>query len=158
MPPRLLIDGYNFIYRMSPGSLDMDTSRSHFLEALARYGRERGVKVTVVFDAPGSLSPNRLRQNHRGVEVIYSGRGETADDVIIEVLRKKQAGFILVSSDRALIDEAKKNGIAFVTPDRMAEALHDKAEREEEMPVERKGNPRRLPKRVRRAKKTIGKI
>lgn len=162
MATRLLIDGYNVMKRTGAGSLvlpsDTEVARPYFLERLASYSREKGIRITVVFDAPGSISFNRLRERFRGVEVVYSARGETADEVIIEVLRKRQAGIILVSSDRALIDEAKKNNAAFITPDRLAAALEGGGETEEERRTEKKGNPRRLPKRLRRAKKTIGKI
>ena len=160
--PRLLIDGYNVMKRTGTegpfGPSDMDRARSSFLEKLAGYGREKGKRVTVIFDAPGSISFNRCRENHRGVEVIYSGHGETADDVIIEILRKRIAGLVLVSSDRALIDEAKKNGIAFITADRMDSILEEKREAGEETRVGKKGNPRRLPKRLRKVKKLLGKI
>jgi uncharacterized protein len=162
MPPRLLIDGYNVIKRTLMGGpsafLDMDRARTSFIERLAGYKRAKGSGVTVVFDAPGSLTVNRCRENHRGVDVIYSGRGETADDVIVEILRKRSPGLVLVSSDRALIDEAKKNGIAFITADRIASLLEERQETEEETRGEKRGNPRRLPKKLRRAKKTLDKI
>jgi predicted RNA-binding protein with PIN domain len=135
----LLIDGYNL------------------LEKLAEYGRERRVRMTVVFDAPAGLSLSRQKEGYRGVTVIFSKQGETADQVMIEAIRKKPSGLAVVTSDRAIIDEAKRHGIPFVTPDRLERAMEGGAEEEPER-TEKKGNPHKAPKNLRKARRTIRKI
>ncbi len=165
----LIVDGYNYINRirsspMGSGS-NLDLLRRSLLDRLARYKRERGARITVVFDAYNSFSQTRQKENHKGIDVVYSREHETADDVLIAWIREKRAGIIVVSSDRAIIDEAKRNGVAFMTPPgleaMMAEKSFAKSEEiddDDSQPVKKKGNPRKLPKRLRKATKAIGKI
>jgi predicted RNA-binding protein with PIN domain len=161
MPAHLLIDGYNFLKRSSFAAFagaDIDGARRYLLERLAEYKKNRQVKIVVVFDAPNSFSLSRQKEGFRGVEVIYSAQGETADDVMIEIIRRRHGGLVIVTSDRAIIDEAKKHGITFITPDRLEEALEGPTADEDEVRSEKKGNPRKAPKSVRRARRTIKKI
>ncbi len=163
----IVIDGYNYINRINASSVQkgatMELLRRGILDSCARYKRTKGTRITVVFDAYGSPSVGRHSENHRGVDVVYSREGETADDVIIGWIRKRPAGLVVVSSDRAIIDEAKAGGVAFLTPVKLAEMMasprpFEKEEDHEEDRGPKKGNPRKLPKKLRKAVKTIGKL
>jgi len=163
----IVIDGYNYINRINASSVQkgasMDLLRREFLERCVRYKKARPARVTVVFDAYDTVSPGRHSENHRGIEVVYSREGETADDVIIGWIRKRPAGLIVVSSDRAIIDEAKAKGIAFLTPVKLAEmmatpAFEAKEDDYDEDRHPKKGNPRKLPKKLRKAVKAIDKL
>jgi hypothetical protein len=91
--------------------------------------------------------------------VIYSGQNESADDVILEMIRSRPAGLVVVSSDRALIDEAKRRSVSFMVPARLEASLHGETDPEAERFTEqKKGTGRKLPKRVRRARRTLGKV
>jgi predicted RNA-binding protein with PIN domain len=158
MPPHLIIDGYNYIMRSALAGADIETSRDMLLDQLAQYRKQKASRITVVFDATGGLHLARSRTNYRGIEIIYSGRNETADDVIKEMIRSRMAGTVVVSSDRELIDEAKKRGIVFMVPARLEAALSGEAEKDTHRPTERKGQGRKLPKRVRKARRTLGKV
>jgi uncharacterized protein len=167
----LIIDGYNYISRTRAsglgGNANFESVRRLLLDKLARYKKERGLRITVVFDAYRSFSLGRQRENFKGIDVVYSKEGETADDVIIGWAREKRAGMVVVTSDRAIMDEAKENGIAFITPLKLEELMgemvkpgavrKDEGEEETGQPV-KKGNPRKLPKKLRKAVKRIGKI
>jgi predicted RNA-binding protein with PIN domain len=164
----IVIDGYNYINRINSSSVQkgasMDLLRRDFLERCARYKKIRSARITVVFDAWDTPAPGRHSENVKGIEVVYSRQGETADDVIIGWIRKRPAGLIVVSSDRAIIDEAKARGVAFLTPVKLAEmmtapAFEAKDEEDyDEGPHPKKGNPRKLPKKVRKAVKAIDKL
>lgn len=164
----IVIDGYNYIHRINGSAVQkgssMDLLQRDFLEKCVRYKKLRSIRITVVFDAYGSRSPGRHSENYRGIEVIYSKEGETADDVIIGWIRKRPASLYVVSSDRAIIDEAKSRGVTFLIPITFAEMLSSPAyEPDEEddypdAPRPKKGNPRRLPKKVRKAVKGINKL
>jgi len=162
MPPHLLIDGYNYIGRTSLagmfGTAGTEIARDHFLDQLVEYRKEKSIRITVVFDAYAGVHHVRSRTNYKGVEVIYSGRDETADDVIRQAMSSRPAGLIVVSSDRALIDEAKKHGVVFMVPGRLEAALSGEDGDETAGTSERKGSGRKLPKRVRKARRTLGKI
>ncbi|MBP1747966.1 MAG: hypothetical protein H6Q52_505 [Deltaproteobacteria bacterium] len=164
----IVIDGYNYIHRINGSAVavgaSMDLLRRDFLEKCARYKKIRSARITVVFDAYDSFSAGRHSENYRGIDVIYSKEDETADDVIIGWIRKRPASLIVVSSDRAIIDEAKSRGVSFLTPVKFAEMLTFPAygpDEEEDYPDNarrKKGNPRKLPKKVRKAVKGIDKL
>lgn len=165
----IVIDGYNYMMRtvasrVQEGSMP-DTLRRGVLEKLSRYKRQRGSKITVVFDAYRSSSPSRQRENYLGIDVVYSRENETADDVIIGWIRERRAGMVVVTSDRAIIDEAKRSGVPFITPQRLEEMIIEgmtgknvDSGDDEETAGGKKGNPRKLPKKLRRATRTIDKI
>ena len=168
----LVIDGYNCI-NVSRGNVDggasLDMLRRSFLDTLVRYKKARGGKITVVFDAYRTSSTGRHQENYKGIDVLYSGERETADEVIIGWIRRKPSGMVVVSSDRAIIDEAKINGIAFLTSVKLTQTVADvttnagaffqKDEDDDEGPKKEKGgNPRRLPKKLRKAVRTLDKI
>jgi predicted RNA-binding protein with PIN domain len=167
--PHLIIDGYNYLNRIrtspvSDGS-NLDALRRALLDKLVRYKKHKGAKITVVFDAYKSYSLGRQKEIYKGIDVVYSKENETADDVIIGWIRERRAGIIVVTSDRAIIDEAKRCGVPFITPPGLesliADGVSDKGidEAGEEIYQEKKkGNPRKLPKKLRKATKVLGKI
>ena len=167
-PMLIVIDGYNYVHRVNGPAVrkgaSMDLLQRDFLEKCARYKKARSARITVVFDAYASFSPERHSENFRGIDVVYSKEGETADDVIIGWIRKRPAGLIVVSSDRAIIDEAKLRGVSFLTPVAFAEMLSSPAyepDEEDDYPDTfrpKKGNLCKLPKKVRKAVKGIGKL
>jgi predicted RNA-binding protein with PIN domain len=164
----IIIDGYNYINRTkntgNHGGTALDGLRRALLDKLAGYKKNRGARITVVFDAYNSFSPGRQKESFKGIGVIYSKESETADDVIIEFIRSKSAGMAVVSSDRAIIDEAKRYGVPFITPGRLEEMMAGSYEGKGEddsgeiRKIDKKGNPRRLPKRLRKVSRTIRKI
>lgn len=165
----IVIDGYNYMMRTHgvrgrDGS-GLDILRREVLQKLARYKRSKGARVTVVFDAYNSLSPDRQRENYLGIDVVYSRENETADDVIIGWIREGRPNMVVVTSDRAILDEAKRAGVAFITPQRLEEMMtaavadRDKdSEDDGEPELVKRGNPRKLPKKLRKATKVILKI
>ncbi|MGA3172965.1 MAG: NYN domain-containing protein [Syntrophorhabdales bacterium] len=163
MALHLLIDGYNVIRRCGGAVLfdpsDLERSRRNLIDWVSRYKREKQIRITVVFDGGGGPSLARKRESHRGIEVIYSKKDETADQVIMEAIRVHAAGLVVATSDRVIIDEAKKHAIPFITPDRLEAALLGEGPGEEvEIRAGKKGNPRKAPKGVRLARRAIRKI
>ncbi len=167
--PHIVIDGYNYMMRVLGSQVRnstlMETPRRALLDRLSRYKRMNGGKITVVFDAYNGLSPGRQRENYLGIDVVYSRENETADDVIIGWIREDRPNMVVVTSDRAILDEAKRKGVPFITPRRMDEMMtadiHGKngnPDDDEDLPHVKKGNPRKLPKKLRRVTKAIGKI
>jgi predicted RNA-binding protein with PIN domain len=167
--PHIIIDGYNYIHRVISSGIHADTNmdmlRRDFLDRFVRYKKQKGMKITVVFDAYNSFSTGRQRENYKGIDVVYSRENETADDVMIGWIREKKAGMVIVTSDRAIIDEAKRYGVAFVVPAKLEMMISqeglskdEEAAEEEENYVRKKGNPRKLPKKLRRTSRVINKI
>jgi predicted RNA-binding protein with PIN domain len=166
-----VIDGYNYINRArntAIGDTNLDMLRRTFLDKLFQYKKAKGAKITVVFDAYNSYSLTRQRESYKGIDVVYSKENETADEVMIGWIRQKRAGMVVVTSDRAIIDEAKAHGVPFLTSVKLAEMMaaapsstsFGKDEEDDYGPSQgmKRGNPRKLPKKLRKVTKAIDNL
>lgn len=106
----LLVDGHNLIGRAPGLSLgDEAGSREALLRRLAAFRSGRREALTVFFDGPrpGAAAEQRFG----GLGVVYSGAGATADDEILRRLdRGNPRAATVVTSDRALADQARGRG------------------------------------------------
>ncbi len=106
----LIVDGNNVI-RSSAKTAPLrgklfEKEQDRFIELLMLYQKKIGEQVTVVFD-----HGEKSTQFKEGVEIIYSGRGSIADDVIKAIVSKNPDSNITVaSSDREVINYVKKMG------------------------------------------------
>jgi predicted RNA-binding protein with PIN domain len=103
MPLRIIIDGYNFI-RQSPDLRRHDyeelaRGREKLMAMLCPYRALKGCPMTVVFDGweTGDLTEHRSRE--KGIDIIYSRRGEKADEVIKRMVSQSREALIVVTSD-----------------------------------------------------------
>ena len=114
MPVHVLIDGYNLIRQSaslrSQEKLALELGRDSLLERLRQYKRNRGHRITVVFDAASKTLLAEERSQQKGLRVIYSGQGETADSVIKRICRKEGRKVLVVTSDRELANYAETCG------------------------------------------------
>lgn len=106
----LVVDGYNVTKSGYP-SMPLDKQRSRLLRGLATLAAQSGAEVTCVFDgaeldAPVLLAPTR------GVRVLFSRAGETADELIRRLVRAEPPGrpVVVVSSDREVADGVAEAG------------------------------------------------
>ena len=97
-----LIDGDNLLGTW-PGRKRSDAERRSLAFQLDRFAVCRQRRVLVVFDG---MPPPGL---HLEPGARFAGSGQTADDVILEFLRKQQdrRGWIVVTSDRSLGDQCR---------------------------------------------------
>ncbi|TMQ23097.1 MAG: hypothetical protein E6K82_11660 [Candidatus Rokuibacteriota bacterium] len=149
---RWLIDGYNVIRRdpelVAGEAAGLDAGRAALLALLARVARDSRETFTVVFDGArrtgGTPSPGR-------VAVMFSRPPDTADDVLRRLAASLRDGAVVVTSDRAVLDSARRVGAVAVT----AEAFLDAARRppdddvgdDDDEPPPTKRGPRRRPSR-----------
>jgi hypothetical protein len=114
MPVHVLIDGYNLIRRSatlrSQEKLALELGRDSLLEHLRQYKSIRGHRITVVFDAAGKTLSAEERSQHKGIRVIYSSQGETADSVIKRFCREEGRNLLVVTSDKELANYAETCG------------------------------------------------
>lgn len=98
----IVIDAYNLLRALPPyGRKITDPERNKFLAEVGLYGRRKGHKMVVVFDGGPFEWPLKERVN--GVQVVYSGAHESADDYIKEYLDSiRTQDVLLVSSDHEL--------------------------------------------------------
>ncbi len=172
---RWLIDGYNVI-RRDPELRDREAQslaagREALLALVAARARSGGDEFTVVFDgarAAGSAAPGRR------VQVLFSRPPRTADDELIQLARRLGAGAVVVSSDRAVQDAARRARCPVVTAEQFLGRLAAGAGRDEgagppvedaakddagdDAPREKRGNPHRLGKKARAARRALRRL
>jgi predicted RNA-binding protein with PIN domain len=149
----------------------LEQGRDALLARLAAYQKVRNHPITVVFDGWGGFNLDSTIQRHQGIVVIYTGKGETADDWIKRTIEKMQYGAV-VTSDRDIGRYAERVGIAAI-PSRqferrmeaalagdMKEMSMDEEEWADEELIEakRKGPARRLSKQERRRQAILAKL
>jgi uncharacterized protein len=172
MSVHLIIDGYNLIRQSLWLSLldarDLEAGREALLEALGGYRRRRPQhSITVVFDGWQGGGVQESRDRVQGIGVVYSRRGERADEVIKRLLRREGSRAVLVSSDRELQDCAEATGAVWVAaPQFESQYLQKSAQgpvpEEEDAGAGRggakKGPARRLKKSLRHKKQRLRKL
>ncbi len=106
MGVHLIIDGYNVIRASASLSrqeaFSLEQGREALLERLAAYKKIKRWPVTVVFDAAEGLHLGESREQTKGIKVVYSPSGQTADQVIVRLARQKGGQALVVTSDREL--------------------------------------------------------
>jgi predicted RNA-binding protein with PIN domain len=163
MATHLIIDGYNLLGRTGPLSGHIDLARESLLRALAAYRHRKNHPITIVFDGWQQGQPTEQREHRAGVQVIYSKRGERADQVIQRLAREYGSDCAVVSSDQEVARSAQVSGAFVLGAQEFAVKLwaapgggvvaHKELDmrREEALPRDpkKKGNPRKLPKALR---------
>jgi len=158
-----LVDGYNVIRHAPDLARRERESLAAGREALCRMlstAARSGNRFTVVFDGArgGGSMPGGP-----GVHVVFSSGRESADRVLA---RRAAAGATVVSNDREVRQAAIRAGSIAVTADAFLARLRgstppgipDKDGEEPTNRREKKGNPRRLPKKARAAARALGRL
>jgi predicted RNA-binding protein with PIN domain len=176
MAVHLIIDGYNLI-RQSPmlkaqEELALELGRDELLESLRQYKRIRAHRITVVFDAAQKPQLGETLTQQKGIAVIYSRRGETADSVIKRLSRQGGGNLLVVTSDRDLANYVEAYGAVTIDSAEFEQRLEmtlymdsKGAEEEDELPgrhskrgTRKKGPARRQPKKERRRQERWRKL
>ena len=174
MAMHLIIDGYNLLAAMAGcGSLmapQSEMAREALLRDLAAYRRRKGHAVTVVFDGWQHGQPIEGREHRAGVQVIYSKRGERADQVIQRLAREYGADCAIVSSDHEIVNNARAHGAFVMGAREFSDKIRLRAEPggmlvNKELDTgddlmlrrtsKKKGNPRKLPKAQRQRSRQL---
>lgn len=176
MPSHVIIDGYNLLgvrgqVGRGPGASG-EAARERLIQELALYRQQRGHVVTVVFDGWQQGGILEHRESRNGVQVVYSARGERADQVIERLVEKYGRDCAVVSSDRQVADAARLSGAFVMSAGEFDAKLRGRAEPralgrtslaekdsgEEDSRLrrsEKKGNPRKLPKALRQRNRQL---
>nr|WP_245797833.1 NYN domain-containing protein [Mangrovactinospora gilvigrisea] len=106
----MVVDGYNVTKAGYP-TLPLEKQRLRLLGGLAALAAQSGAEVTCVFDGADLGAPVLLAPP-RGVRVLFSKAGETADELIRRLVRAEPRGraVVVVSSDREVADGIRKAG------------------------------------------------
>jgi predicted RNA-binding protein with PIN domain len=164
------VDGYNVIRRDADlrghEEHSLEAGRAALLAAVAAAARRTGDTFTVVFDGArreaGAPAAGQVR-------VVFSRPPETADDVLRRLAAAAGAGAAVASSDRAVRDAARRAGAVTVSAEDFAAALRasgradapkdaDEDDEDEPGPGRRGGNPRRLSRDERGARRALARL
>lgn len=174
----VLIDGYNLaaeLWGMGMGARELERQRADLVALLADYGRDRPQALEVVFDGWREGRPEGSRGREDGVDVSFSPRGVTADEVIRDRVREAAGPFVVVSSDARVRRWAREAGAEVVDSGAFARRLRAAPPAQGTGPGEparedddadagwsgdtvKKGNPRRRSKRERALQRRLGKL
>ncbi|MEZ5115514.1 MAG: NYN domain-containing protein [Candidatus Nanopelagicales bacterium] len=118
----LVVDGYN-VTKAAYGDLPLADQRGRLVAGLAGLAARTRAEVTCVFDgaAVGGVSGPRAR----GVRVLFSDPGETADALVLRLVRAEPEGrpVVVASSDREVVDGARRLGSHAVPATALARLL-----------------------------------
>lgn len=168
----IVIDGYNLL----PVTTYPD--RDKLVAALARYKKEKGHDVTIVFDGTYDGTGTGDRSFSAGIEILFSPLTFTADDIIEKlVLKLDPNSMIVVSSDRRIQKAAKRAGAVVLESKEFAKRLSQSSslmemeqgdtppwmegradEEENDRPRPKKGTAHKLSKEARRKKRSMKKL
>jgi predicted RNA-binding protein with PIN domain len=175
MPLELIIDGYNLIRQSDSfrrlDARSLEKGREALLKRLAEYKKVRGHPITVVFDGWGSFNPFSTDTRHKGISVVFTGKGQLADDWIKRKVKQLQYGAV-VTSDREVGRYAERQGVPAIASDLFESKMNaaisgqgdeidideDEWEEEELVEAKKKGPARRLSKQERRRQAILAKL
>lgn len=169
MPTHLIIDGYNLLGALGQVGADQgsraDSGREQLIRDLAAYRQRKAHAITVVFDGWQHGIGTEHHEHRAGVQVIYSRRGERADQVIQRLVRDFGSACAVVSSDHEIVNYARNQGALVIAATEFVSRL-DHARTAYSIstfggkkldddplpsrPPTKKGNPRKLPKSLRK--------
>lgn len=174
MSTGIVIDGYNLI-RQSDRLIDLEAisleeGRNGLVQLLAEYKKIKGSPITVVFDGWKSDNIGSSRDKVQGINIVYSGRGRRADDVIKDMADELRDKIIVVTSDKDIATHVSRKG-SFVIPSPEFEmkvrmtvggedfhAYDDEEDNEPRSGTRKKGPARRLSKEERRKRNKLSKL
>ena len=118
----LIVDGYN-VTKRGFGDVSLEQQRGRLVSGLGGLAAQSGAEITAVFD--GAEKMVALPRPPRGVRVLFSRKGETADDLIRQLVRAEPAGrpVVVISSDREVADGVRRHGAYPLSSDTLLRRL-----------------------------------
>ncbi|HKA68345.1 MAG TPA: NYN domain-containing protein [Actinomycetes bacterium] len=106
----LIVDGYN-VTKTGYGELTLADQRTRLVSGLGAVAARTQAEITCVFDGAALTAPVVLTAP-RGVRVVFSSPGESADELIRRLVRLEPPGrpVVVVSSDREVADGVRGSG------------------------------------------------
>lgn len=121
----VLIDGNNLMHAAGATELEIRSSRVGLCHAIGEWAKKRQERVRIVFDGPPPRDVVLKQMAQRGVEVMFSGAGVSADAVLLELIRTDSAPrrLTVVSSDREVQRPARRRRCRVEQSDAFARAV-----------------------------------
>jgi len=130
----LIIDGYNLLPIILPlfqgASEDLQRNRDQLIDQLASYRQRKPCEITIVL-TDGAGMGHRKKERKKGIDLIFSKLGETADEVIKRLVKERGCGAVVVTSDRDISRYAQRMSAAVIPSNQFGERIGHSALRNE---------------------------
>lgn len=148
----------------------LEAAREMLLRRLAGYRQRKGHAITLVFDGWQGGWGSEQHEFQSGVEVVYSKRGERADQVIQRLARIYGKECAVVSSDHEVVNAARAAGAFVIGAPEFRAKLQERSSRAPALAFkeldagdadlakrsnDKRGNPRKLPKSQRKRRQQL---
>jgi len=120
MPVPVVVDGYNLLY--ARGEEPAAESRAGLVRDLVAWAQAKKRRVVLVFDGWKGGGREARSEAHGPVTVWYTRAGERADAFIVRWVGE-HAEAVVVTSDRAVQQGARRRGAAVLDADTFAARL-----------------------------------
>jgi predicted RNA-binding protein with PIN domain len=163
----IIVDGYNVIRAdarlQSFERVSLEHARDILVRTLASSPRLANDDVLVVFDGRFGTRAHVHGQNRGGIRVLYSARGQTADDVIVIEARNlaRTAPVVVVTNDVEVREHCRAEGCEVSGSENLLHQLpgartsarapsNDDDDYRPSLSTDKRGNPRRTSRRERK--------
>jgi predicted RNA-binding protein with PIN domain len=167
MTIHILIDGYNLIRKYPPLSrvekADFSQGREKLLEWLSQYRQKIPNPVTVIFDGGQGGALVEGRDIYKGIKILYSPLGQTADDIIKRLAKREGEKTLVVTSDQELGSYCRFFKAGWIRSEDFAHRIQEQIWSEdqktfqeddpEDPPKKKRGTAFRLSKKTKKEKK-----
>ncbi|MFP4466027.1 MAG: NYN domain-containing protein [Candidatus Goldiibacteriota bacterium] len=103
----LIIDGYNLMHKAVFKNGTLEEKRERIISIVEEFCEVNSNRAVIVFDAAGTESNMRSKEKRKNIKLVFSAKGESADDAIADIItRKNPKKYIVVTSDRYIRDIA----------------------------------------------------
>lgn len=118
----MIVDGYN-VTKKGYAEISLEQQRNRLIAGVGGLVAQTRAEVTVVFD--GAERVHGLPPAPRGVRVLFSRKGETADELIRRLVRAEPAGrpIVVISSDKEVVDGVRRHGAYPLSSDTLLRRL-----------------------------------
>ncbi len=167
----LVIDGYNLLHvgrsRIQLSAADLQRERDRLINLLSSYRRRKPREMTVVFDGWKEGWVTETKERRKGIDLIFSKRGEKADEVIKRIVMERGAEVVVITSDQEVSRFAERMAVSVIPSEKFLEKVEQTTLRsstegvgseEEGGSPKKKGPSRRLSKKERRRRVTLRKL
>lgn len=116
---RYIVDGYNLLFKeaWARSASTLEQARKQLIDELDTLASTLHLDLTIVFDAP--FQNDDLKRGHyRSLEIVFTAKGQTADDYIVSLADLVGKKATVVTSDRGLSRRVKGAGASI-------ESVHD---------------------------------
>ena len=132
MPVPVVVDGYNLLY--ARGEEPAAESRAGLVRDLVAWARVKKRRVVLVFDGWKGGGREARSEAHGPVTVWYTRAGERADAFIVRWVGE-HAEAVVVTSDRAVQQGARRRGAAVLDAESFAARLEGEPSPDAEAPA-----------------------